>query len=741
MTRVEGLLEATAENLAKVASVQRAVDDRQKIQEEGLHLVQGGLAQVQSGVVQVRQDLDRVEGTLAELPKHQEVLKKIEDLTARLREVQEGYGKLEATVGRLVAREGETPTAECTRMTASRPMETLNRPVSAVYPLSSSHEGSYRPVSAVSSPPASDLTLFRPVSAVSPPQVVEPTRRPVVVPDLGRGAARVTVGPEFRGLEGPKNFLACPSPYEKWQSEDANGRVPVTSMAAPPQGVEVGMPVVVPGPRGQGTKGAAQTTGGPELRAPESLEYFSAAPESFLESRKILVGSRIEDERPPGAKAERERAPVEYGAAPPQDEAQTGNREDREDWPWRLADLHHGIETMPGRPGHVAPGSRVAPPEGSEVPRPLEPEPHRTVELHEAHLQTVPRLETCTLEVRNEPRIPPAPRSGEAWGGTGPRKIQILEAQLQEVPRLETCTLEVRSQPPGAPNLSFTGQPYAESATPVTMGWCAPGAMHPQIVSPPVFSTGGNPLPGWGSTIPGHGGPERHVQTIQASPFQGAQPTPPMTGPSMGMLLGPIGAALAKDLVKPELKGNFHDFAVKFPLYLQQLSAGQGPLPDEVKLTLLGSSLDLGGQLELQRRFEQGERVTFQSFWNWLTQKYGSDTQSALREELRTLRPEHEGKLHLAAWRDFESRFKLCYSRLESPNEDEACSLLLQKLPEAIRKAALREQMKRGDGHPHLKITRVPPGCYTEITQLIQGVLGPHETFSLEPRLPGVWSG
>jgi hypothetical protein len=129
--------------------------------------------------------------------------------------------------------------------------------------------------------------------------------------------------------------------------------------------------------------------------------------------------------------------------------------------------------------------------------------------------------------------------------------------------------------------------------------------------------------------VPGAGLKETWVRPVQAQ-YQGG-PTPFSLAQPVGALFGPVAAALAKDLVKPELRGNFHDFALKFPLYLQQLSAGQ-PLTDEVKLILLSSCLDQGGQLELQRRYELGERVRFQDFWNWLAQKYGEDVQASLRE-------------------------------------------------------------------------------------------------------------
>jgi hypothetical protein len=200
---------------------------------------------------------------------------------------------------------------------------------------------------------------------------------------------------------------------------------------------------------------------------------------------------------------------------------------------------------------------------------------------------------------------------------------------------------------------------------------------------------------------------------------------PPMVQP-IGTLFGPVAAALAKDLVKPELRGNFHDFALKFPLYIQQLSAGQ-PLTDEVKLILLSSCLDQGAQLELQRRHELGERVRFQDFWNWLAQKYGGDVQASLREELRSLRVQNEGKLSLAAWREFESRFRLVLSRLESPSEEEAQALVLQQLPESLRRSIIREQTKRGQDNPTARLRGIPGLTTARVVQLVQSVIGQGE--------------
>ena len=230
-------------------------------------------------------------------------------------------------------------------------------------------------------------------------------------------------------------------------------------------------------------------------------------------------------------------------------------------------------------------------------------------------------------------------------------------------------------------------------------------------------STGGGPGEAW-------------VRPVQAQPI--GLPSPFSMAQSPGILFGPVAAALAKDLVKPELRGNFYDFALKFPLYIQQLSAGQA-LTDEVKLILLSSCLDPGAQLELQRRQELGERVRFQDFWNWLAQKYGGDVQASLREELRALRVQNDGKMTLAGWREFESRFRLVHSRLESPSEEEAQALVLQQLPDAIRRGIIREQARRGQSTPTARLRGIPGLTIAHVIRLAQDVIGQGEPVSATP--------
>ena len=69
-----------------------------------------------------------------------------------------------------------------------------------------------------------------------------------------------------------------------------------------------------------------------------------------------------------------------------------------------------------------------------------------------------------------------------------------------------------------------------------------------------------------------------------------------------------------------------------WPLYLTQMAAtSMGDLTDGQKLSLLSGVLDQSSRAELQRRQEKGETIRYQEFWNWMVNKYGGDTQAAIR--------------------------------------------------------------------------------------------------------------
>ena len=97
--------------------------------------------------------------------------------------------------------------------------------------------------------------------------------------------------------------------------------------------------------------------------------------------------------------------------------------------------------------------------------------------------------------------------------------------------------------------------------------------------------------------------------TAQVRPVTVGQPVPVL--PSLNVMLGPVGAAMVKDLSKPVLTpGKGNDSLVRFSIYLDRLDAGQGTLPDDVKVSTLETSLPHGGQAEVQRRREMSLKGT-----------------------------------------------------------------------------------------------------------------------------------
>ena len=94
------------------------------------------------------------------------------------------------------------------------------------------------------------------------------------------------------------------------------------------------------------------------------------------------------------------------------------------------------------------------------------------------------------------------------------------------------------------------------------------------------------------------------------------------------------------------------------------------------------------------------------------------------KEALRNLGPENQGQLTSVAWLEYVNRFKLMYSRLENPQEDEAWHWLVARVPESIRTALLREQMKRNNHDPRVRLTGVQDIPVEQVARLLAGTVG-----------------
>ena len=237
------------------------------------------------------------------------------------------------------------------------------------------------------------------------------------------------------------------------------------------------------------------------------------------------------------------------------------------------------------------------------------------------------------------------------------------------------------------------------------------------------------------------GTPIYSIRPIRA--FPQASVAPVTLSPTLGMLWGPAGAVLAKEINKPEFEDGSPDFFRNFPKYLKEITIGE-EVSDDLKLTLLKSCLTGGALKDLERKLEKPERVNYQEFWNWLLQKYGGDEQKRLRAELKALKPKYDGKMTVRAWHDYEGDFLLQYERLENPIEDEAFDIVVERIPEQIRRQCLREQGRRRRDRPTLKLTGIPEATVEEVMEMIMEVLPPGEnpmiyrqgsTFLLRPCL------
>ena len=215
--------------------------------------------------------------------------------------------------------------------------------------------------------------------------------------------------------------------------------------------------------------------------------------------------------------------------------------------------------------------------------------------------------------------------------------------------------------PQGANQGSNQGQGPNLSQGATQSMWVSQGESGSQAFQGVSFNTQGQPIrieDGWG--------PQYQIRAIN---------TPQVL--SVGLLFSPLMQMLTNNLKPPILeKDHFMDFKLKFPTFLDQASAGQTGLTDDMKLGVLKMCIPDAAKTELQRREEEhirgsGPPPKYNDFWNWLCRIYGSgkDDQTVIKEELRTLKPENSGKLTFESWNAYMAQFKLLQCRLEDPNE------------------------------------------------------------------------
>jgi hypothetical protein len=220
------------------------------------------------------------------------------------------------------------------------------------------------------------------------------------------------------------------------------------------------------------------------------------------------------------------------------------------------------------------------------------------------------------------------------------------------------------------------------------------------------------------------------VQHVTCAPVSVA-PThaSPSMAPGIGnVLMGPVGVTLAQIVHQLEL---FNDqpekwiaFKAGWQNFLREVGAGQPRLPDEIKLAYLRHYGGPTTRNEIQRRLDVGEPVSYNTIWCWLCSRFDPDVHTQAREEWRALRPEYKGKLDLAAWRHYQSTFKLLWGRIRHKSDTEAYDAVMRHLPATFRESVTLEEEKRDASTPAVRISNYGSLTRDQICALVQHYTG-----------------
>ena len=136
---------------------------------------------------------------------------------------------------------------------------------------------------------------------------------------------------------------------------------------------------------------------------------------------------------------------------------------------------------------------------------------------------------------------------------------------------------------------------------------------------------------------------------------------------------------------KPKLLGfdaDWRDFArdwEDFQLFLEQACPGE--VPNFLLLELLHDCLDETSQRRLSLRRTEEPHLHFVEFGRQLESEFGRDRTTHDRDKWERLTLGGDGKLTVADWRNFQSKFEFALGRVEDATETEMERKILVELP------------------------------------------------------------
>ena len=113
---------------------------------------------------------------------------------------------------------------------------------------------------------------------------------------------------------------------------------------------------------------------------------------------------------------------------------------------------------------------------------------------------------------------------------------------------------------------------------------------------------------------------------------------------------------------------------------------------------MLHDCLDETSQRRLRLRRTEEPHLHFVEFWRQLESEFGRDQTTHYRDEWERVTLGGDGKLTVADWRNFQSKFELALGRVEDATETEVERKILVELPGKWRVKVNEEKLRRQQG-------------------------------------------
>ncbi len=169
-------------------------------------------------------------------------------------------------------------------------------------------------------------------------------------------------------------------------------------------------------------------------------------------------------------------------------------------------------------------------------------------------------------------------------------------------------------------------------------------------------------------------------------------------GLGQGGALEPLALEALRKVSVFRFSGNRRDFQEwkrKWEEYYGLLQATQGEIPSRLLFEFLKGWLDDATQVELTNRMQENPDLGYEEFYTELCRMFGAESSASKRGAWREVALSCPGgRLTLAEWRGYQARLRRALYGIDHPHEEEMREHILKQLPDGLRNAVLREEVK-----------------------------------------------